>query len=486
MTDAAEYWEERVGRIRVFEHVRRKRVLYLRWRHEGNWAYHSLKPAAERDGFPTATLLDVDGQPLTGRALDRKKKWAIEQAEMKLAELRSGAPAPAIEKAKAPLTLDETWSIISDPETGHYPVDSKHRREVKRELESAIRILGGEVAWTSINRSMLTKLWRTRIRELRATGTEDEQTVGLRGTEITLSRLLAIATWLRDREHIPADAVVAPSSWRKDLRNDWLQITGEDRVPEPERPRHTPDEYRKLFSATWDVDPRMGLMYALGAELRGGQVKRARRSDLELPPITAENAAIENYGRFKSPGRGKKKGTEVLLTKAQRAAVDRALDPESGYLRELEAAHQRGELADYFLFPAGQLPGNRTARGVLPVHPNKREQSPATRDPRTPAYPVATVERHTKTHIEDSAIRKWFKRAEAKAGIKSIEGRVWYGARRVGVDAAKESGISREGLQEHGGWTDSQVPDSIYADKDREYARKEAAKVRSKIRGENE
>ena len=95
--------------------------------------------------------------------------------------------------------------------------------------------------------------------------------------------------------------------------------------------------------------------------------------------------------------------------------------------------------------------------------------------------PIATA---LQNPIEDTAIRKWFRDAEDEAGVQHVNGRGAYGLRRIAVDAAKELGISREGLQAHGGWIDSQVPDSIYADQEMTYARAEAARIRAKIRGE--
>ena len=77
-----------------------------------------------------------------------------------------------------------------------------------------------------------------------------------------------------------------------------------------------------------------------------------------------------------------------------------------------------------------------------------------------------------------------FKEAERLAEVPHLEGRAAYGLRRAAVDAAKEAGISREGLQAHGGWTDSQIPDRVYADQQAGYARDEARRVRAKIRGE--
>ena len=66
-----------------------------------------------------------------------------------------------------------------------------------------------------------------------------------------------------------------------------------------------------------------------------------------------------------------------------------------------------------------------------------------------------------------------------------MKGRGWYGVRRQAADEAKRQGISGEGLMQHGGWTDTQVPDAIYADQEAEYARAEAAAVRAEIRGES-
>jgi len=67
---------------------------------------------------------------------------------------------------------------------------------------------------------------------------------------------------------------------------------------------------------------------------------------------------------------------------------------------------------------------------------------------------------------------------------RSVKGRGAYGLKRQSVDAAKAAGISREGLQRLGGWTDTQMPDRVYADQEADYARDEARQIRAKIRGE--
>jgi hypothetical protein len=150
---------------------------------------------------------------------------------------------------------------------------------------------------------------------------------------------------------------------------------------------------------------------------------------------------------------------------------------ETGYLRELEAAYQAGEIRNYPLFPAGQLPGGRRYNEI-----EKRK-----RDYRTPEYPVAKVERHGRARpIGMRAVNNWWHEAEDLAGVPHIDGRGPYGSRRGGVDEAKRQHISREGLMAHGGWSDTQVPDNIYAEEENRAGRAEARRVRAKIRGEEE
>jgi hypothetical protein len=64
-------------------------------------------------------------------------------------------------------------------------------------------------------------------------------------------------------------------------------------------------------------------------------------------------------GRFIVHGAGKKHGEIVDLHPELRALVDEVLS--TGYLSEAEAAYQRGEIPDYYLFPGGKL-----KRGSVP------------------------------------------------------------------------------------------------------------------------
>jgi integrase len=429
MTPRVTQWEDSVGflpwKVSVYEEPSRNGTLYLRWRQDGNWKKKSLqRPLRTKRGAIDETTKD----------------WAKAQAAAQYARLVAGVPdedrAP-----RAPLTIRQGLDAVLDPTTGKYPTDTAHRREVKRELERVIVEWGVDTAWVAIKRADVRKLWRRRILQLRADGAD-----GLRGAEITVQRMNAVASWLRDEELIPAGACVGSRRWKQELAADWLELSGARALPDPKRPRHTLDEMRRILATAVAVDPRFELAMVLGAELRLGQVIRCRRPDLNL-----------DHATLTVRGKGQKKGTVSHLTDGQMRVARHALT--DGYLRLLEGAS-----ADYPLFPAGPLPGGRTMKD-----------------------PKATVARHaTAAAIGRDVVDGWFHEAERLAGVPVVKGRAAYGLRRAAVDAAKEAGISREGLQAHGGWKDTQMPDRIYADQQMDYARDEAKAVRAKIRGEAE
>lgn len=263
----------------------------------------------------------------------------------------------------------------------------------------------------------------------------------LRGAELVVSRVWTVAQWLVEEGHVLR--VTGPErGWREALRSEWTTEYGDGADPEPERPRHSLDEMRRIIEGSERCDPRFALLMALGAELRLGQVVRCRRSDLNT-----------QTWELKVRGARQKKGALVVLTAGQVAAAQRAL---SGYLSPLEAS-----CPDYPLFPAGQMRGGR-----------KRQ-------------PVADPERHgTASAIGRRWILEQFREAERIAGVQHIAGRAAYGLRRAAVDAAKAIGISREALAAHGGWKDETMPDTIYGEKHPKWAREEAATKRALIRGE--
>ncbi len=451
-----EIWQESVGyvpfKVDVLEMPRRKRVLYLRWRLDNNWKYESLR----------RTLYDAKGKRLRGRALEDVKREAIDRAKVKHQELISGLPTNVVEPQRQ-LAIGEAWDLVSNKEKGLYPVDSPHRREVKRALDDAIRIWGARKPWNAIDRDEITALGRRRIDEL---AKSPRAKAGHRGAEVTIARVLTVATWLRDRGHINPAAAVPTSTWKDDLRTYWSQARGQAGAPPVHRPRYTLPEMRQLLAVSPQVDPRFKLLLELGAGLRLGQVVRSKRSHLDL-----------DAGVLMVQGAGKKRAPRERLTAGQLMAAREALD--SGYLHELETARVQGTIADYPLFPSGQLPGSKPHLW--------RAKGKRARVSRGPETPTAEVDRHaTAAPLTMGPVRKWVRKAEelAEPKIANVKGRAGTGIRRIVVDEAKKRKISREGLMAIGGWSDSQVPDSIYADQERQYAELEARDVRASIRGE--
>lgn len=299
----------------------------------------------------------------------------------------------------------------------------------------------------AIGRSDLTKLGRRRLADLIKRGH-----VGIRGSEITLQRVISVANWLRDEGQIPFTACIPKKHWREDLRKDWSALTNSNRIPLPAQPRYTSEESRKLHIAAKKVDPRMALLLGLAAEYRLGQALRSLRTDLELT-----GTPDAPWGMFTIHGAGKKFGEVVYLTAGQRELVDEAL---SGYLSDLEADFNAGKIQDYVLFPKSRLIGRKT--GVMHLGKNVDPRVSVTRD----------------------WIEKAFARVEIAAGIEHLPGRGPYGMRRINVDDALDHGISDRGLKASGGWKSTVIPTTIYAERENRAGRREAAEKRAQTRGE--
>ncbi|HYC51095.1 MAG TPA: hypothetical protein VEB19_08315 [Gemmatimonadaceae bacterium] len=427
--------------------------LYLRWRgkSEGaartNWRYQSLRDHNNRP---------VLARTADGKLVKARTEWAQRCAEDKARELAETAGVGrVVDEAPCALTILEGKRRAFDRNTGKYPTRTQHRDEVSRALDFAALTWAAMeppvTAWVQVRKAHIRALGRERIRALRRRRDVD----GFRAAEITVMRVLAVAQWLRDEEIIPPGACVAPKDWRAKLKEDWIAITEAPDVPEPRRPRHTIQEMRAIMAKARDVDPRFEVLIAIGAEQRLGQVRRAWRS-----------AYDRAKGLFRIPSRGKKQGALLELTRGQIAVLERALTV--GYLRHLE----RLEL-DYPLFPGRELV--YTERGEGKGRSGSRGSDP-----------IAT-QRHLKyPTVSRMKIRLWFHDAEALAKVPHVHGRGAYGLRRVAVDAAVAEKISPDGLQAHGGWTNSKTPNEIYRETERVEARSEAKDVRAKIRGERE
>ncbi len=416
--------------MRVFELPDRDWVLYLKW--------------TDRAGKRRHESLGKVLRTADGKIVRDVERWAKAQATAKNEALirTAGGETEALD---IPLTIGEAKARVTDKEKGKYPHKSQHRRETEKSLDFACAVWGGDRAWNTIRRADIRQLGRARIDELLG-----RKQIGLRGSELTVQRVLTVAQWLRDEELIDEDAAVASKGWKAELRTYWLEASKKPELATPSRPRHTIDELRRILKAAWDVDPRFGLMLEIGAEQRLGQVARVHRSGVDI-----------EKGTVRIPTRGKKKGAVIKLTAGQKLQLARVL--AVGYLAVLETEFQAGHIRDYPLFPSGQMPGGRSDK------------------------PMATVQRHAgAAPLNRRTIVELFPLVEAKAEVAHVPGRGAYGLRRVAVDEAKKREISRDAMREHGGWSDNQMPDLIYADQDAEHFREEARDVRASIRGEVE
>jgi integrase len=431
--------------------------VYLRWFDRTNGNHRQVATAL--------VLRTKDGRRVKARIPQARAEAEILRERILAGEFDKPV---VVKKEGGPLTLKQGLDAAIDAKRGKYKVDTPDRRELIRSMTLACDELGEDRTWEELLPSDLSAVCARKIRDLHMQGKN-----GHRAAVIVLRDMLRVASWLRQDGRMPANACYFDGmALKAQLDKDWLGITGSDRSHEPSRPRHTLDEMRAILAAAARVDPRLYLALAIGAELRLGQVRRVRRTDVTLGATTDAP-----HGMVRVVGQGKKGGETVYLTAGQRRVLNDALD--CGYLRFLEDVFRAGALADYPLFPSERLKG--TARkNPSPTAP-KKSTIP------TPWAGYATVAKHADVEpIGDDALRGLFRKAEAVAGVPHVQGRLGYGVRRVAVDVAKASGISREGLQAHGAWATSQVPDAIYSEQERGYARAEAARVRAQIRGEEE
>lgn len=478
MNDDLEVWQQSVGeapfRVIAEERLDKDRVVYLRWWVPADPASTSRNgtAAAERargNWGRKSTGLRVRTQ--SGRIVASRVAEVMTKAQQQKDRLIAGLPDD--ERPTSRLTLREGLRLATDARRGKYKVDTPHRRELVRSMQHVIRILGERRTWESMRIADLSEVWTDRIHALQGRGR-----TGLRSAEIVIRDLLAIAAWLREEEHIPPTACfVQGKAWKHRLRSDWVQLTHADREPTPERPRYTLAEFRAILIAAKQIEPRLAFLLELGAEQRGGQVCRCMRRDLTL-----------ESGRLQVPTRGgKKKTTTLHLTTGQLAYTREVLS--TGYLRELEALYQAGAIENYPLFPGGYLKGSREsvhlADGTAGTVPRRNGKAPSKHALRMCLERGYCTRKHaTMAPLSMARMRVLFRRAEKAAGVPYIKWRGLHGMRRGTVDEAKRLGISREGLQAHGGWADTQVPDRIYADQEAEAARDEARNVRAAIRGE--
>lgn len=398
--------------------------------------YGSTIRIAERESGGILYLLwiDKEGKQRKRSLGHRDRKQGKKQA-LELANRMAGKPA--VEKEAGPLTISEGIARAFAPLRGMYAGDTRHARQARALAERAAAKLEPGLTWAELTPGTVLYLAR-RFAQERTDGK------GVRAAEYACVVLYTVAGWLREERLIPETAALPRRGWKTKLRDEWRSLTG--RSTEPARPRHSVEEVRQFFAGLPQGDPRLWLLVELAAELRAGQAVRGRRSDLNLAPVGGYG-----LGRFVVRGVGKKLGEVVDLHPELRALVDRVLT--EGYLSDAEAAYQRGELADYFLFPAGRL---------------RQGKAPAARVDRQPLGPTA--------------IRNMFCEVERLAGVEHQPGRAFYGLRRQATDLAPEFAQDARVLNRLSGHAESSTRERVYQDQQNELVRARAAKARRKMR----
>ena len=130
-----------------------------------------------------------------------------------------------------------------------------------------------------------------------------------------------------------------------------------------------------------------------------------------------------------------------------------------GYLANYEAAWEVGQIEDYYLFPGSKMrmldaSGRRWTRKV----------------------------RAGVRLLSRDGARVAFKQLEAIAKVDHVQGRGWYGLRRIAANLAESATTDDRVKDRLGGWQDSETRKQIYQDRQTDEIRAEAAKVRRELR----
>lgn len=460
-------WSDSVGQIphkvTVREEPTRAWRLYLWWRRAGdtsgtNWGKESLR----------MSLRDDRGYFLPDVA-DRQAKATL-AASAKYAKLYAGEVTPTTPIAPAKpravaLTLGATEKVVIDEKRGLYRHPSRYRSEVERALKFAVTVWGTDKEWNELQRGDWTELMSARLQQLLR-----EEHSGVGGTEHTITRLVTVQRWLKEEGKIMETVPPPKRNWKEEIAKEWRTLTKSHKPLEIRRPRYTLSELLSILKASWNVDPRLGLLANLGVGLRLGQVRKCMRSDLHHVVIDAYDV-IE----LTVHGSEKKKGAVIELTPGQRAMLTAMLE---GLYAELEA-RWLSHGTDYPLFPSGRMTGLESRRRVdevaeRPDRPSKRARK----------RPQLTSKMRLDRAVSDNWWLKRWGEAELLAKVTPVKGRKSYGGKRIVVDEAIDGELSDRGLKALGGWSSVAVPKGIYADQESRKGRREARDAKIGILGE--
>jgi hypothetical protein len=422
----------------------------------GKWKYQveDLTALERMDrGLAIYTRVLVDGQyrdktrlcdsirDEDGKIIPTREAEAIAMA----VERQQSSAAGVVDVRTGPVTLESGFRRMLHDRDGKYAGQTERKRDVERFSKKILPVLKGETRAADIRHAHYRKLWRHLAHE----HAKDPKRYGPEAAVKIVGALRTLIAWLQEEELIEAGTGLPAANWKASMRAEWTQITSEP-VRSPARPRYTPAENERLWRALPEADPRHRLMVQIGAELRLGQVPRTKRSD------------VQPYGGFRIGrvvvhGSGRKGGADPILTMEARHVLTQALT--AGYLADIEAAYQRGEIEDFYLIPGGKLRTVKAKRG--PVK-RARVESAGRRWGRT-------------------GMRRAWQTLETLAKVPHVRWRNWYGMRRLSTDLAEDVESDDRVLNETSAHRDSATRRK-YQEQGRSEVAERALTVRRKIR----
>ena len=449
----AKLWQYQKGEfpntVTAIERPDRKRFIEVRW-----WVGSLGRFQRRSLGFG---IRDANGV-----VIERLEREAVRLAQAMYDSLMAGQSVSTRSAAQdGPLTLKAGFEMATTVPTGLYVVESEHLQDVRRAVRDILEVIGlsprGDArTWDALSNATARELWLGLARRFKATARG-----GPSWTERCVVILFQVSQWLAGEERI-ARALVLKKGWRDQLRREWEQLTA-SRITRS-TPRHSEEEIRLIFAALDKpgVDPRIALALELGAEARLGQVRRLRRSHVDLSEIGAFQ-----LGRVVVHGSGKKLGVTRDLTPEERAAIDRAL---AGYLKDLEDVYQAKMRDDYPMFPGGRLrydvaPSRLPRRKRAPMEPVRRARLSVSNEP-----------------MDKRTLNDLFHALERIAKVEVLPGRGWYGIRRRAADVYEDYEKDERVLNDQTGHRNSDTRREVYQERDRELIRAKSAETRRHVR----
>jgi hypothetical protein len=374
-----------------------------------------------------------------GRVVANLKREAIRAAEEKVLELQTGGEQneTSAMPAPGPVTLEEGIDRFFRIPDGYFPKETEDVRYLKKLGSEIVRALGRDRRWDRIGPESVT---RELIRKL-ADKNRKAGTTYFRKTERTVDLLHKVGRWLKEERFI--QDWEAPSKWKERLQAEWDAIIGSP-APSPRRERFSIEDLAALVAAHDhpELHPKAALLFDLTWGRRIQQVKKLKRSMVVLEPDGSVMVSV--------PGTTRKHAGTMELSSFQR---DRLLAAFSeGYLADLEAAHQKGALADYAIFPQGEL-----RNGVAPLA-------------------------NASKPCDDTFVSEQFRRLEELAGVEHRHHRGFRGVRRTLADVNEGFSKDPKVLDHEGSWAPSGVRQRIYQDQESRTIMSAGARLRERVR----